>query len=92
MFKFEVEVKFEAKFESDQLLKSNKDIARKVAQFYGRLYSGGQVRFVGGPPPPPPPHTIQTNVSKISRLKRTVSSLTLDTFKRGKFANVKAVF
>ena len=86
MFKFEVEVKFEAKFESDQLLKSNKDIARKVAQFYGRLYSGGQI------PPPPPPPTIQTNVSKISRLKRTVSSLTLDTFKRGKFANVKAVF
>lgn len=50
MFKFEVEVKFEAKFESDQLLKSNKDIARKVAQFYGRLYSGGQI------PPPPAPH------------------------------------
>ena len=88
MFKFEVEVKFEAKFESDQLLKSNKDIARKVAQFYGRLYCGGQVRA----PLPPPPPTIQTNVSKISRLKRTVSSLALDTFKRGKFANVKAVF
>lgn len=81
MFKFEVEVKFEAKFESDQLLKTNEDIARKVAQFYRCLYGGGQVRA----------HH-DTNVSKISRLKGTVSSPALDTFKRGKFTNVKAIF
>ena len=71
MFKFEVEVKFEAKFERSVV----------VAQFYRRLYGGRQVRA---------PH--DTNVSKISRLKGTVSSLALDTFKRGKFTKVKAIF
>lgn len=52
-----------------------------VAQFYRRLYGGRQVRA---------PH--ETNVSKLSRLEGTVSSLALDTFKRGKFTKVKASF